>query len=84
MWDTAFFLLYQERKESAINAKQIEVKFNKQVDVATAETVDNYDFSEIVGSAIGANPTNAAVQPDGKTVVLTLGTAISTETTFTI
>lgn len=68
---------------SAINAKEVEVKFNKAVDVTTAETVGNYDFSEIVGSAIGANPTDAAVQADGKTVVLTLGTAIISETTFT-
>jgi trimeric autotransporter adhesin len=69
---------------SAINAKQIEVKFNKAVDVTTAQTVANYDFSEIVGSSIGANPTAAKVQDDGKTVVLTLGTPISTETTFTL
>jgi trimeric autotransporter adhesin len=68
---------------SAINAKEVVVTFNKAVDVTTAETTTNYDFSEIVGSAIGANPTAAVVQADGKSVKLTLGTAITTETTFT-
>lgn len=69
--------------ESAINAKEVVVEFNQEVDVTTAETATNYDFTEIVGSAIGANPTAAKVQADGKSVKLTLGTAISVETTFT-
>ncbi|QOK25892.1 hypothetical protein IIE26_19745 [Cytobacillus oceanisediminis] len=70
-------------KESAINAKQVVVKFNKEVDVTTAETTSNYAFSEITGSAIGAAPTAAKVQADGKSVVLTLAAPITAETTFT-
>lgn len=67
----------------AINAKQIVVTFNKSVDVTSAETESNYDFSKIVGSAIGAVPADATVQSDGKSVLLTLTTPFTVETTFT-
>ncbi|MGG3804395.1 hypothetical protein [Metabacillus fastidiosus] len=68
---------------SAINAKQLLVTFNKKVNVADAQTVSNYDFTGINGSAIGAVPASAVVQEDGKSVLLTLTTPITTETTFT-
>lgn len=69
---------------SAINGVQVEVKFSKNVDVATAEDSANYDISNITGSAVGANPASAEVQADGKTVLLTLNAAATTKTTFTL
>ncbi|MFF0828408.1 hypothetical protein ACFYU8_16170 [Brevibacillus sp. NPDC003359] len=65
---------------SAINSNEVEVVFGKEVDATTAPS--NFKFSEVVGSTIGANP--ASIKVDGKKVVLTLGTPITTETTFTI
>ncbi|QDS37377.1 Ig-like domain-containing protein [Brevibacillus brevis] len=65
---------------SAINSNEVEVVFGKEVDATTAAS--NFKFSEVVGSTIGANP--ASIKVDGKKVVLTLGTPITTETTFTI
>ncbi len=65
---------------STLNAKQVKVVFNKTVDKAKAETVDNYDvFLAAAGSVdvfttttLGAG---ASLQADGKTVILTLNTA---------
>lgn len=75
--------MIHKQMESAINAKQIKVTFNKAVDKTTAETEANYAFSSISGSAIGATPALAEVQADGKSVVLTLGAPIAVETSFT-
>ncbi|WP_301170392.1 Ig-like domain-containing protein [Brevibacillus nitrificans] len=65
---------------SAINANEIEVVFGTEVDASTAAS--NFKFSEVVGTAIGTNP--GSIKVDGKKVVLTLGTPITAETTFTI
>ncbi|WP_019243132.1 MULTISPECIES: S-layer homology domain-containing protein [Bacillus] len=51
---------------SAINAKQLVVTFNKDVDVATAETKTNYVLNDTNTVA------SAEVQEDGKSVKLTL------------
>lgn len=67
----------------AINAKQIEVKFDSAVDADTAEDTDNYfvqknsDASAVKLSTVDATAT-AEVQADGKTVVITTTTAIET------
>ncbi|MBL4953280.1 Ig-like domain-containing protein [Neobacillus sp. YIM B02564] len=63
---------------SAINAKKIEVKFNKEVNKTTAETPTTYNF---VGLTAGTTWT-PVLQADGKTVVLTLNNAIANDTTF--
>jgi trimeric autotransporter adhesin len=63
---------------SAINAKKIEVKFNKEVNETTAENPATYNF---VGLAAGTTWT-PELQADGKTVVLTLNNAIANDTTF--
>jgi hypothetical protein len=49
----------------AINTKQIEVKFNKAVDKATAETATNYTVA-------GVAYDKAVLQADGMTVVATM------------
>ncbi|MEH7080853.1 Ig-like domain-containing protein, partial [Bacillus velezensis] len=69
---------------TAINGIQLEVKFNKAVDVASAEIEANYNLANITGSAVGATPASAVVKEDGKTVVLTLAAAATTKTTFTL
>ncbi|MFJ7831470.1 Ig-like domain-containing protein [Peribacillus sp. NPDC097284] len=53
---------------SAINLKQVEVKFNKELDKASAETTTNYDLK--VGAASVVNPTDAKVIGED-TVLLT-------------
>ncbi|OOE00186.1 hypothetical protein BO219_13290 [Anoxybacillus kestanbolensis] len=63
---------------SAINAKKIEVKFNKEVNKTTAENSATYNF---VGLTSGTTWT-PVLQADGKTVVLTLNKAIANDTTF--
>ncbi|MET3696758.1 S-layer family protein [Bacillus oleivorans] len=55
---------------SAINAKQVEVKFNKTVDKATAEDEANYKVNDTVLSTFDAGAT-AALQSDKKSVVIT-------------
>ncbi len=65
---------------NSLNASQLEVKFNKDVDVATAETIANYTLAKSDGTKI--NVTGAEVQEDGKTVVLRVD-AITSKTTFT-
>jgi len=56
-------------KISAINLKEIEVKFNNKVDKITAENKDAYVLTKGIGSKeIDA----ASLQEDGKTVILTV------------
>ncbi|OHX49948.1 hypothetical protein [Cytobacillus oceanisediminis] len=63
---------------SAINAKTIEVKFNKEVSQAEAQNVNNYTFVGVTGFG------NPVLKEDGKTVVLTSSTAIANDTTFVV
>ncbi|REK56341.1 MAG: hypothetical protein C6P36_09415 [Geobacillus sp.] len=63
---------------SAINAKKIVVKFNKEVNKTDAETPSNYTFVGLPGSTTWT----PSLQEDGKTVVLTLSNAIPNDTTF--
>ncbi len=63
---------------TAINAKKIEVKFNKEVSETQAETLANYTLVGVTGFG---TPT---LQADGKTVVLTSATAIPNGTTFVV
>jgi hypothetical protein len=69
---------------SAINGIQVEVKFNRAVDVASAETLVNYRISNVTGVAQAVNPASAEVLADGKTVLLTLSAAATSKTTFTL
>jgi hypothetical protein len=75
---------YSVGPKSAINGIQVEVKFNRAVDVATAEDVLNYKISNVTGAAQAANPASAEVLADGKTVLLTLSAAATSKTTFTL
>lgn len=68
---------------SAINAKQIEVKFDSKVDATSAEDEGNYyvqrntDASAVKLTTLDANA-KAEVQADGKTVIITTSSAIET------
>lgn len=61
-----------------INAKQLQVVFNKKVDVYTAESVANYYKN---GTAL-TSPDSASLQDDEKTVIITLGTALTNNTAY--
>lgn len=72
---------------SAINAKQVEIKFNKEVDATSAEDLTNYNvylqgaLATDVSDNAGAS---AKLQSDKKTVILTLettGGAFTNDTT---
>ncbi|GED26445.1 S-layer protein [Brevibacillus agri] len=68
---------------SAINAKQIQVKFNNAVDEDTALDVTNYSIKLAGASAVamatsGNNKATAELSEDGKTVTLTLTNALTT------
>lgn len=56
----------------ALNLKQIEIKFNKVVDKDSATKLDNY---KVKGKTVKLTNGSADLLEDGKTVVLTLGTA---------
>jgi hypothetical protein len=62
----------------AINAKKIEVKFNKEVSKDAAQNINNYTVVGVDGFV------TATLQEDGKTVVLTSNTAIKNDTTFVV
>ncbi|MGE7274696.1 hypothetical protein ACQKK5_25155 [Brevibacillus panacihumi] len=64
---------------SALNGKEIQVKFTQQVDKTTAETAGNYTLTKPDGTNAGTSWT-AELGSDGKTVVLTLQNAITTKT----
>ncbi|WP_214741923.1 Ig-like domain-containing protein [Exiguobacterium sp. s48] len=69
------------KEVKAINLKQVEVKFNKELDKATAETKTNYSLK--VGSTT-VNPTAAEVTSEG-TVLLTFAEqGQSTDATLTV
>lgn len=57
---------------SAINANQIEVKFNKAVDKKSAETLTNYIVKEDTTDLLDGTAAKAELQADGKTVIVTL------------
>jgi hypothetical protein len=63
---------------SAINGKQLVVKFNKPVDKTSAETVANYTLSD------NNTVTTASVLEDGKSVKLTLTNAYTTATNVAV
>ena len=71
---------------SAINAKQIEVKFNKTVSQATAEDENNYLVrlsTSVAATDLDALTTaEAELQADGKTVVITANGTRDIETAF--
>ncbi|EPE62397.1 hypothetical protein L479_01219 [Exiguobacterium sp. S17] len=56
------------KEVKALNLKQVEVKFNKDLDKASAETVTNYELK--IGSDAATNPATAEVTSEG-TVLLT-------------
>lgn len=65
---------------SAINAKKLEVKFNKEVSKTAAETAANYTFVGLVDSS--NNPVAVSsyeLQKDGKTVVIRLASALKND-----
>jgi hypothetical protein len=62
---------------SALNVKQISVTFNEPVDQTTAETVTNYTLD---GTALVSNSDTAKLQADGKTVIITLGSTLTNQT----
>ncbi|MGX1982285.1 S-layer family protein [Thermolongibacillus altinsuensis] len=69
---------------SAINAKQIEVKFNVPVEKTTALNKDNYKIqTNIDASAVALTTKDATasveLSADGKTVTITTSTAINTK-----
>ncbi|QOR84061.1 Ig-like domain-containing protein [Geobacillus stearothermophilus] len=67
---------------SAINAKTIEVKFNKAVDKSTAETKTNYTLTGANSDAVASLTIDKAeLKDDKKTVVLTLSNALNSKTT---
>ncbi len=63
---------------SAINTKQIEVKFNKELDETTAETVANYLYD---GNPVAGTP---ELQADKKTVIITLNTVATNKSAHTL
>lgn len=67
---------------TAINAKQVEVKFNKEVGTG-AETTTNYDVKAVVGGSPNA-VVAAELQADGKTVILTLTDAYKVATDIVV
>lgn len=68
---------------SAINLNQFAVKFTKNVDETSAETITNYKLNNI---GLTTGTASASLQADGKTVVVTLVTprAQSEEATVTV
>lgn len=64
---------------SAINLKQVEVKFNNELDEASAELVGNYTYTG--GTTILGAP---VLQADKKTVLLTLTAAEANQATATL
>lgn len=66
---------------SAINLKQVEVKFNTEVDEDTAEDVANYFVDN---SALVVGTDAAELQADGKTVIITLDTALTDGNSYTV
>lgn len=58
---------------SAINAKQIKVTFNKELDKTTAEDESKYS---VQGSALAAGTATATLQEDKMSVVVTLNTPL--------
>jgi len=64
---------------SAINAYELKVTFNKEVDKNTAEDEGNYTVS---GAAVSVS--SATVEKDGKSVVLRLSAPIEEKTTLVV
>lgn len=65
---------------SAINATQVEVKFNQEVDKTTVETEANYKVDDTtLLSSVGT----AELQEDGKTVIITFASS-KNKTSFTL
>lgn len=76
---------------SAINAKQVQVKFNNPVDKATAENVANYAVKPAGQTAVALHGTlanalstkgyaTAKLAEDNKTLTITLGEALTSQT----
>lgn len=75
---------------SAINAKQIQVVFDKAVDKATATDVTNYSVkiaggtkTALTKSTSAATDATAALSADGKTATITLATPLTSTTNVT-
>lgn len=62
---------------SALNVKQVQVTFNNAVDKTTAETVTNYQLNS---TPLASSSDVAKLQADGKTVVITLNTPLTNQT----
>jgi len=74
----AEFAALKVESVKTINAKKIEVKFNKEVSKVEAEEISNYTLVGVTGFS------NPVLQEDGKTVILTSATAIANDTTFVV
>lgn len=69
-------------KISAINAKQIQVTFNKPVNETSAETIGNYYLGNGAAPVALTSSSSASLQSDNKTVVITLGTALTNKIAY--
>ncbi len=63
---------------SAINGSQLEVKFSREVDRASAENASNYTILRNAATEAGFN---LELQEDDKTVIITLSTPVANTTT---
>lgn len=76
------FLFVHEGTESAINAKQVEVKFNKEMDDTSAEAVANYKINDTLLATYDAGAT-VALSADSKSAVITFS-AHKNKTSFDV
>ncbi|EJL46579.1 hypothetical protein PMI08_01074 [Brevibacillus sp. CF112] len=68
---------------SAINAKQLKVVFNKEVQKGTAEVGTNYTAAPVGGAALDNTAWTPVLQDDNKTVIITLKNGEAFTTTAT-
>ncbi|WP_419878030.1 hypothetical protein [Brevibacillus centrosporus] len=68
---------------SAINLKQVEIKFNKELDSATAEDEDLYFENGVALSTVDSGAT-AELKDDNKTVIITYSAAKAKNSSFAI
>lgn len=67
---------FQVESVKVLNLKQVEITFSQALDKTSAEDIANYELKENNGtSLLGAGSPKAALQADGRTVILTAGTS---------
>jgi len=67
---------------SAINAKEIKVVFNQELDKTSAETVENYSFTTSGDAVVDA--ASIKLQEDKKTVIIPLSTELANGDTYKV